>query len=83
MTAEPGRFLLVEMEPGLHPNRISTFYRYVEDFPGMLSITDLSVMSRESLDERLLIPDEDILRSIGYLKERNEAQQPPQPELFG
>jgi hypothetical protein len=57
ITAEPGRFLLVQLEAGLHRSRHVGIWHNVMGLPGVESVTDLAATTQETLDVILMHPD--------------------------
>lgn len=47
MQVPMGRFLLVEIEPGVHQNRVNAFMHMWTELAGVRSITDLSLVDQE------------------------------------
>ena len=57
ITAEPGRFLLVQLEAGLHRSRHVGLWHNISGLPGVESVTDLAGTTQETLDVILMHPD--------------------------
>ena len=55
MTAQ-GKALVVILEPGLHPSRVTGIFHRVQQTPGVVSVADLSFVDRETLTLMLLAP---------------------------
>jgi hypothetical protein len=55
--AEPGRFLLVQLEAGLHRSRHVGIWHNVMGLPGVESVTDLSATTQATLDVILMRPE--------------------------
>lgn len=54
---EPGRWLLVQLEAGLHRSRVTGLWHNFMGLPGVESVTDLSATTQETLDVILMHPD--------------------------
>lgn len=54
---ELGRTLLVQLDPSLDRSRRVGLWCAIKSCPGVVSITDMAAISRETLD-LLLLPDE-------------------------
>lgn len=50
-----GRFLLVQLEPDLHPSRITGIYCRIVQTPGVVSCEDLALRSFELLASEVLL----------------------------
>jgi hypothetical protein len=53
---------MVQMEPGLHHSRHTGIFLSIKSIPGVKVVTDMSVLSRETLDFYLLPSDQVIRR---------------------
>ncbi len=51
------RFLVVRLERGLHQSRHVGIFCAIQQIPGVVSVTDLSMISATTLDLMLLAPD--------------------------
>lgn len=63
-----GRVLMVQMEPGLHHSRHTGIFLNIKSIPGVKVVTDMSVLSRETLD-MFLLPEDQVIRP-GRRKQR-------------
>lgn len=59
MTAPLGRYLLVELHENLavHGTTLGVAHLCILQVPGVLDVTDLAAISRETLDDILLVPE--------------------------
>jgi hypothetical protein len=54
---DDGRFLVVRLEKDLHPSRVVGIFCAFRQIPGVVSVTDLSAISAETLDVMLRAPE--------------------------
>jgi hypothetical protein len=54
--ARLGRFLVVELESGVHPNRVAAFMHDWCGLAGVVSVTDLAAITPETLASVLAKP---------------------------
>lgn len=57
---EPGRFLVVRLERGLHPSRVVGLFHAFRTYAGVVSVCDLSAITQETLDVLLMVPDPEV-----------------------
>jgi hypothetical protein len=83
MTAPYGQYLLVELEPELHRSRIVGMFHNIKALPGVVSVTDMSVISQATLDVILRQPTETLKRQdpAAYSAIRAYARRKQQPKL--
>jgi len=55
LRAPAGAFGYFELDDGLHPSRVAGIFHAVVLLPGVRCCVDLSLVSRELLDERVLL----------------------------
>lgn len=70
MQTEPGRFLLVQLEAGLHRSRVTGLWHNFMGLPGVESVTDLAATTQATLDVILMQPD---LSPTARVKRRRRA----------
>lgn len=70
-----GRFLMVELESNLHPNRVHAFMDRCVDFNGVVSVTDLAAITSDTLETILMKPEP-------VFAPQRISCEPEQAELF-
>lgn len=78
MQVPNSRYLMVVLDPGLDHSRITGLFHAVMLLPGVLSVTDMSMITQETVNAILMLPDETVqaeIRAKELMASRQHAVQ--------